>query len=227
MITCQGSSSRSHGFTLLEVMISISIFATLSILSYAGLNEIQKSQKIIETTMQSLSEIQRALRRFELDVSQQVTRAIYSANRTTVPSFIASDSPYQSLEFTRAGIDPQINRIPSSLMRVGYQYQNETLYRIYWPVLDRSDASLPTRYAVLKNITQLQLIYYDDKKNKHRQWPPANSQQQTAGFTGIKTIEPPIAIELIFTSKTVGKFRKIVPLNNYLHSNLRFQAIKK
>ncbi len=216
------SITHSTGFTLLELMISISIFAALSILSYAGLHEIQKSQVAIENSMQSLGTIQKALRRFELDMSHQVNRHIYNASKTTVLSFTASDNPLLTVEFTRAGIDPQVNRVPSELMRVGYQYENDTLFRLYWPVLDRSDVSTATRYAILKNITKLQFIYYDDKKVKHTQWPPTNSSNATLSPTGVPIIEPPVAVELIFESKTSGTFRKLVPLNNYHHNNLSF-----
>ncbi|VAW73435.1 hypothetical protein MNBD_GAMMA12-3364 [hydrothermal vent metagenome] len=216
------SITRSAGFTLLELMISISIFAALSILSYAGLHEIQKAQIAIESSMQSLGNIQKALRRFELDMSHQVNRHIYSASKATVLSFTASDNPLLSIELTRAGIDPQVNRVPNELMRVGYQYENGTLFRLYWPVLDRSDVSTATRYAILKNITQLQFIYYDDKKVKHSQWPPTNTSNARLSPSGVPIIEPPVAVEIVFESKDLGTFRKLVPLNNYQHNNLSF-----
>jgi len=217
----------NRGFTLLELMMAITIFSTLSILSFAGLNQIQKAQIATEKVMKSLADIQKALRRFELDLTHTVHRNIFNESKTTVLSFIASTEPFPTLELTRAGVDPLINRVPSSLMRIGYQYENETLYRLAWPVVDRSNASVPSRYPILKNISDLKMVYYDAKKGKHKQWPNRTSEKPTLSPSGVPIVEAPVAIEISFISKTSGKFRKLIPLNNYLHNNLRFEPFKK
>ena len=52
---------RSTGFTLIEVLVAIAIFASLSVGAYQVLNQVQRSNEVSIERSERLKELQRAL----------------------------------------------------------------------------------------------------------------------------------------------------------------------
>ena len=55
---------NAHGFTLLELLVAVAIFAVLSAMAYGGLSNVIDNSQQTETSMQRLQEIQLMLRIF-------------------------------------------------------------------------------------------------------------------------------------------------------------------
>jgi len=53
------SSIRQHGFSLLELLVTMAIFAVISALALGGLNAVVAEQTIAKAQMQRLAELQR------------------------------------------------------------------------------------------------------------------------------------------------------------------------
>jgi general secretion pathway protein J len=188
------------GFTLVEMLIAIAIFAVLSIMAYGGLNTILTTQAVLKTEMQRLREIQRTFLYLGQDLRQVVERHIrdplapaQQLNALITDNLYAS-KPFK-LELTRTGYPNPLVLQRSHLQRVAYYVKDDNLYRYTWPVLDRAQDTLPHISRLCKNINDIRFLFYPRiKKQKSNNlsasttpepstsWPPTNRTQQSASF---------------------------------------------
>lgn len=62
------------GFTLIEVLVSIAIFASLSVAAYQVVSQVQRSNTLSQERTQRLNEIQRAMVMMDNDFRQMAMR---------------------------------------------------------------------------------------------------------------------------------------------------------
>src|SRR6267154_1770855 len=129
----------SDGFTLLELLVAIAIFAIVGILAMSGYNQLVRQREHAADTMARIRAVQRTVVRLTQDFGQLEPRPIRDATAATVqPALSFNTTGAYVVEFTRSGwTNPAgINR--STLQRVGYRLVDGKLYRDYWTVLDRT-----------------------------------------------------------------------------------------
>src|SRR5690606_21992482 len=94
------------------------------------------------------------------------------------------------IEFTHSGWHNPAGQVRSNLQRVAYTLEENTLYRQYWPQLQRGPQAEPVQAALLEDIQEVGFEFLDkDGDRWHDQWPPANP-----GIVGL-----PVAIRLTIT----------------------------
>ncbi|MCU7860458.1 MAG: type II secretion system minor pseudopilin GspJ, partial [Candidatus Thiodiazotropha sp. (ex Lucinoma kastoroae)] len=108
------------------------------------------------------------------------------------------------MELTRGGYSNPMNLPRSNLQRVGYQYEEETLYRLSWPMVDRPQDSEPRRQKLIDEIVSLELFFYDKELKKKSEWPTRSGNSDTD-----TPRELPVAIELILELKDWGRVRRL------------------
>ncbi len=79
------------------------------------------------------------------------------------------------IEFTRSGWGNSLNLPRSQLQRIAYVLEEETLYRTYWPMLDRSPDALPRIQELLSGVRDIEFTALDSRGEEHQFWP-AQSQ---------------------------------------------------
>lgn len=163
---------RSAGFTLLEVMIAISIFALVGLATYRMMDTVLTSDQRIKAQEQRLRELVRALEVFERDLLQLRARPVRAAYGDELPALVlqSGDGRVQ-LEWTRAGWSNPLGRRRSDLQRVRWQFQTGELSRQYWQVLDQAQDSLPQVQRVLSELRSAQVEVLDEQNQWHSQWP--------------------------------------------------------
>ena len=72
------SNNKSSGFTLIEVLVSISIFSILSALAYGALNQSLSTSDKLSEKIDRNQAIQRGIRIIEQDLMQLAKRPIRS-----------------------------------------------------------------------------------------------------------------------------------------------------
>jgi general secretion pathway protein J len=160
------------GFTLLEVLIAISISALIGIGATQTLYSVIQVKQKTEIKMKQLRELQRFDNVFSRDIEQYVNRSINDGYGSQEPGLQIGGSEYL-IAWTRLGwknsLSVSVKR--SELQRVAYQVFNlsdkycdsarkrlenknieitsqQCLVRFYWTVLDRAPDSEP-KYQVL------------------------------------------------------------------------------
>lgn len=195
-------NSPSHkkpqaGFTLIELMIAMSISAILAVLSYQSISQVVAVKSATEQLVEDFSKLQRVIWWIEQDLTQLSPRAIQDELGGSLPAYQAQG---QGVEMTRIAVYPSPHGI-SGLVRVGYQLEDETLYRIIWPVLDRAPDTEPRRMAVLKNVESFSIRQLNDKNSWQDSWPIGEQSNTSL----------PKLIEMTLSLKGQGKIRRIFP----------------
>ncbi|NJN45980.1 MAG: type II secretion system minor pseudopilin GspJ [Candidatus Competibacteraceae bacterium] len=67
---------RQAGFTLLELLVALAVFAILSVMAYGGLRSVLFAEAAIEAEAQRLAQVQMAFHLLEQDITQIVSRSI-------------------------------------------------------------------------------------------------------------------------------------------------------
>ena len=208
-MACQSPGPRNDsGFTLLELLVALAIFALLSVMAYAGLSTVLTANQVLETNMERLTEIQRSVTFLSRDIRQTVDRAIrdtYGDNKQPLigaSEFDTLGTPV--IELTRTGYANPLGAKRSFLQRVAYRIEEETLYRNSWRVLDQAQDSEPDALAICHAVEALQVRYLDHDNNWHNQWPPIDPEYQGSVL--------PKAVEVSLSLKDWGNIVRLLPL---------------
>jgi general secretion pathway protein J len=165
---------RSRGFTLLELLVALSIFAVLAAMAYGGLNTVMKARATTDAKAARLTQLQNSYFWLERDIEQGVDRPIRDEFGDSQPSLMGVELGEYRLALTRDGWRNPATRVRSNLQRVAYGLRDEELVRSYWNVLDRGPESQPLESVLLDGVKALELRYLDAQQRWHDNWPDAS-----------------------------------------------------
>lgn len=185
-----------RGFTLLEMLVAVAVFAVISVMAYGGLDTVLQAKARTEVHAQRLSELQMAMLMLERDISQTVPRGIRDSYGDAQPPLVGGGENQTMLEWTRAGWANPTGRVRSDLQRVGYRLEQEQLVRDNWMVLDRAQDSEPYRAILLEGVESFSVRFMDERRKWQESWPPQTlatdpGTQSNTGAAGL-----PVAIEV-------------------------------
>ncbi|MDX1298241.1 MAG: type II secretion system minor pseudopilin GspJ [Pseudomonas sp.] len=203
-----------RGFTLLELLIAIAIFALLGLATYRMLDSVLQTDKVTRSHELQLRELVRAMAAFERDLLQIHARPVRDAFGDPRAALIGDDLESPALELTRNGWRNPLGQPRSSLQRVRWQLSGEQWQRRYWTVLDQAQDSQPQVQQALDGVTQLQLRYMDQDGGWISSWPPASKSPDEA-----LTLLPQ-AIELVLQHRRYGELRRLLRLPEGLPARL-------
>ena len=144
-----------RGFTLIELLVAISIFSIIGLASYQLLQTaIEGKNRITRSTEDTLA-IARVVDMMTSDFSQLVPRRIRNNYGEWLAPLIFEEGDYL-VEFTRTGWINPSGKKRSTLQRVAYSfdYDEGTLTRLFWEVLDRAEESAPVEEIILSNVEE-------------------------------------------------------------------------
>jgi general secretion pathway protein J len=194
---------RSRGFTLLELLIAIAIFALLGLATYRMFDSVMQADRSQRAQEQRLRELTRAMAAFERDLLQVWRRPVRDPLGNVQPSMLGDSSTASSLEFTRNGWRNPLGLNRATLQRVRWQLQGEQWQRSYWAVLDQAQDSQPRVQQALGGVRRFELRFLDDEGRWLQNWPPANSNSDES-----LTLLPK-AVELVIEQRHYGELRRL------------------
>ncbi len=161
--------AKARGFTLLEVIVVLGVFALIGVISGQIISRVLDNQRLLAERGDRLAEVQLAMKILQRDVMQLNARSIRDQlGDSTEPLMIGADG---MMEFTRAGWRNPLQLPRAELQRVGYIVQDEDLYRAYWNVLDRPPDAEPNLQQLLSGVQQVEFFALDVSGNEHSFWP--------------------------------------------------------
>jgi len=166
------SYKKQQGFTLIELLIALSISAVIAIASYQSIESMVNVKTSVSEHSEKIEKIQRVLWWMEQDIIQMAPRPIADELGSPQPALkYRSDT---GIEFTRIAQFPAQNA-QHGMLRVGYELNSGTLYRITWPVLDRAPDTQPLKTSILKNVNSFELALLDNNQQWNQAWPNQDS----------------------------------------------------
>jgi general secretion pathway protein J len=192
---------RATGFTLLEVLVAMSIFAVIGLGATQMLRTMIQTHERIQDKVASFNGVTQAFSRLERDLGQIVNRPIRDEYGDYQPALMVATGEYP-LEFTRTGWRNPAQRPRSNLQRVAYELGAEgQLLRHFWLVLDRAEDSTMKTQVLLGGITDWRINVIGENGDTTDSWPV----DAAAGSL-------PTGIEMIIETEALGTLRRLYPL---------------
>ncbi len=191
---------RSQGFTLIEVLVAIAIFASLSVAAYQVVNQVQRSNELSQERSARLQEIQRGFVYLDSDFRQMALRQFRHEgqapeNRLILwqPNLLESEG--KGLLFTRLGwLNPQ-NQFPrGEVAKIGYRLKQGKLERVWWRYPDTAVGEPPVVLPIFSGVEDFDMRFYN-------------------GETWLKEwqadLSLPLAVEIKLTFEDYGEITRI------------------
>jgi general secretion pathway protein J len=202
-----------RGFTLMEVLIAISIFALIGVASYRVLSSVMRADERVAAHSEQMRAVNRAFWLLQQDVEQIVPRNVRDASGATAGTdnyLLVQNGNEIPLQFTRGGRANPLGLQRSAMQRVAYavdlhpdyeksgspHYHEERRYllRYTWPMLDGSGDKTQAQVQVVLPDIESMKIGVLTKDGPQESWPIPNLNPNN-------TSSPPwpLALQLDFT----------------------------
>lgn len=201
------ASDGQAGFTLLEVLVAVAIFAIVAVLAYGGYSELTRQSERLSESAARIRAIQSTVQRLVQDFSTLEPRPIREPLGDGVQSALIADSRSDRLaEFTHSGWSNPAGVPRSTLQRVAYRLQDGKLMRAYWVTMDRTMTTEPVSTVLLDRVKAVNLRFMGRDRRFTDQWPGLNAGR--GGSAVVATL--PLAVEITLELEDWGKIIRLV-----------------
>lgn len=197
-------SATGRGFTLLEVLVAVSIFALIGLGTNGVLKTVINTRDMTMAYSRQISDLQRALAVIERDLVQLSNRGVRDELGDPLDALVVGGDQYY-LEFTRSGWRNPALVPRSNVQRVAYELVDKELLRHYWIVLDRAEDSEPITQRLLEGVEDFQVDVITQDGEITYLWPVEDHEDSPFQ-------ELPARLELIVSLAELGEVRKLVNL---------------
>lgn len=172
------SVANRMGFTLVEMMTALAIFGVIGLMATQILTGTIRVGEVTRERGEALADVQRAMDIIGRDIMQLTRRTVLDElGESTEPVVVSGTS---LLELTRLGWQNPLGKSRSEVQRVAYLHRDDTLIRLFWPVLDRAPGSEPIAQVLLKGVGEASFSVQDDQGDRHGFWPLVEADDETA-----------------------------------------------
>lgn len=161
------------GFTLIEILVALSLLALLGVLGYRGLDGIRYTAGELGERADRWQEIGLTLERLGNDVRQAVAVPGRDGEGRELPAWIGIRSPATPAASAQLVLT-RIGRDGGDLQRVSYRWQGEHLELLTWPAFDAPAAN--RKHRLLAGIAGLEFAHLDRENRWQAEWPPGDRQ---------------------------------------------------
>ncbi len=196
------SRSSPRGFTLVEVLVAVAVFATMAALAYGGLDSIARTRAELTRQEDQFRALTHAVETLTRDIGETVARPILGATGAVMPAFVGTAD---HVEFTRLGFaNPQAEQ-RSNLERVFYELDANAFKRGRYPVLDRAQDTTPILTDLHVSLDQLRLRYLTTEGKWFDSWPPPEVTDVT---------QMPRAVQWNMRARGYGELEGVIELTS-------------
>lgn len=164
-----------QGFTLLELLVAVAVFAVLSAMAYGGLSNVIDNSQQTELSMKRLQQVQLAMLKISRDFTQLSQRGIRDEYGNPNNYILTGEGGDFIIEFSRGGRRNPAELQRSHLQRVAYKLEENTFSRLYWPHLDRTQEMQPYESVLLEDVEDASIRFLDNSNEWHNEWPPLSA----------------------------------------------------
>ena len=197
-----------RGFTLMEMLIAVSITAVIGLGVWQVLSGVINARDRVDEVADEFAALQRAMLLFERDINQLINRPSRDIYGDLQPALTSRNEPF-SLLLTRQGWRNPLGQRRSELQRVAWEYDGNSLMRIYWPALDQGQEDNRRETPVLDGLKTFKLRFLDSNLQWQDNWPV---QEPSAGAEAPKL---PVGLELSIEHDRFGSLQRLFVLTDF------------
>ena len=216
------SRRTPRGFTLVELLVAMAIVAVIGVMAVTGLSNFIRQRDLAEERARRWQEVQLAIRTIVQDLSQIQPRPTRDElGETYQPSVLANPNAQFALEFSRGGWANPGGFNRGTVLRVAYtveEHQDDksaktsmgrskvrnALYRLHWPVMDRTLATAPVKTEILDRVESIEVRFMDSAGEWQTEWPPLRMNGPQ------RYVIRPRAMEVVIELEDFGRISRIV-----------------
>ena len=161
---------HQQGFTLMEVLIAVTITAVIGLGVWQVVNGVVNSRDRVNELAEQFDGLQKAMLLLERDITQVVNRPVRDVYGDFSPALTTRDDAF-ALMITRQGWRNPLGLRRSGLQRSAWEFTGSELRRRYWPVVDEGQEDSSRDLLLLENVTEFEIRFIDADGNRHEQWP--------------------------------------------------------
>jgi general secretion pathway protein J len=195
---------RHKGFTLVELLVALAIFAILTGFAYRGLTAMLESRDALQRESRKWRDVALFVGRIDRDLSAVLKRTSIGASGTPlmpVSSAIESSASPDGLALTRSGSPLQESTLAAP-QRVAYRIRDGAIERLAWTGVDAAPREEPSAVAVLRPVAALGFRFLDPKGEWRATWGLPGSADKTL----------PAAVEVTLQLASGEKIVRLVDL---------------
>lgn len=158
---------RSYGFTLVELLVAIAIFAVLSALGWKVFDYVVKVKERNAEHEAKLSQLQEAYQQILRDTVQAVPLTA-NINGEIQPALVLQNGRFN---FSKTGVIDPLNQGLAPDERIEYQYRadEKKLYRLKFRNLNQTGNDQPDSSVLLDNVEQFKIVILNPSESDS--WP--------------------------------------------------------
>jgi general secretion pathway protein J len=200
---------RARGFTLIELLVAMAIVAVIGVMALTGLNTVIRQRDIAHERTQRWQAIQLAMRVIVQDLSQMQPRATRDElGEAFQPSLLANPNAQFALEFSRGGWANPGGFTRGTVLRVAYDFEEDKLVRLHWPVMDRTLATVPVKTELLDKVKNVEIRFMDFSGEWQTEWPPLRMNGPQ------RYVLRPRAVEFAIELEDFGRVTRVVEVSS-------------
>lgn len=158
---------KSYGFTLVELLVAIAIFAVLSALGWKVFDYVVKVKERNAEHEAKLSQLQEAYQQILRDTVQAVPLTA-NINGEIQPALVLQNGRFN---FSKTGVTDPLNQGLAPDERIEYQYRadEKKLYRLKFRNLNQTGNDQPDSSVLLDNVEQFKIVVLNPSESDS--WP--------------------------------------------------------
>ena len=157
--------TNDRGFTLVEMLVALSIFAMIAAMGVGLLRTSVDTQDAVQQRLKGMSGVNRVRAVMANDLAQAVQRSTRGLAGANVPAFVGSSTGFA---FVHAGAGAEDGGSRPDVERVGYALTGGEWRRATQPMLDGTALSDGDR--LIGDVAAAAVRYRDDKGNWSESW---------------------------------------------------------
>lgn len=200
-------TTKDAGFTLVEVLIALFIFALISTGTLAALTSALSGRAQLKTRLAENSDIEIMRALIKADMQHMILRQNRDSFGQNEPLLLSGGYDENLLTFTRTGrVNPGGLQARSELLRVTYVFENGALIRRSLPSENPAQDSPPSERILMEDLADLDIEFLNGNRAVRNLSVPASA---------IKGAPPPFTV-----MRLRAEFESGQVLNQYFESGL-------